>query len=370
MKRMLIGLLAALLTLPALAERKHSVGEYDIHYIAFNSGFLQPDIAAAAGLVRSKTQGVVNVSVVKDGKPVAAQVSGQVKNLLGQDRQLTFKQLKEGDEAIYYLAQFPSTPRKPCASASPCSRPARSRSVSSSTRNSSPTDDAFFRTGAGQSQRRQTQGTQAMLGDAVRVRSVAEFSTVEPEETGLSFIENAILKARNAARISGLPALADDSGLAVDALGGALVSTRALRRWPGDAANNAKLLQVLRDVPDAERGAQFVCALAWCGTPTIRCRSSAKASGMGASCMRRAASTASATTRCSGYRSATAPAPSCPPRRRTSSATAHAPWPCSSSGWGYDRRKRRAGNRPGPLRTAASGGVRPYPLVRAQVPVL
>lgn len=159
MKRMLIGLLATLLTLPALAERKHSVGEYDIHYIAFNSGFLQPDIAAAAGLVRSKTQGVVNVSVVKDGKPVAAQVSGQVKNLLGQDRQLTFKQLKEGDEAIYYLAQFPSTPRKPCASASPCSRPARSRSVSSSTRNSSPTDDAFFRTGAGQSQRRQTQGT-------------------------------------------------------------------------------------------------------------------------------------------------------------------------------------------------------------------
>lgn len=100
MKHVLIGLLAALLTLPALAERKHSVGEYDIHYIAFNSGFLQPDIAAAAGLVRSKTQGVVNVSVLKGGKPVAAQVSGEVKNLLGQDRALSFKQLKEGDEAI------------------------------------------------------------------------------------------------------------------------------------------------------------------------------------------------------------------------------------------------------------------------------
>ncbi|MCW8162211.1 RdgB/HAM1 family non-canonical purine NTP pyrophosphatase [Stutzerimonas stutzeri] len=104
---------------------------------------------------------------------------------------------------------------------------------------------------------------QAMLGDAVRVRSVAEFSTVEPEETGLSFIENAILKARNAARISGLPALADDSGLAVDALGGApgIYSAR-YADGQGDAANNAKLLQVLRDVPDAERGAQFVCALA------------------------------------------------------------------------------------------------------------
>ena len=104
---------------------------------------------------------------------------------------------------------------------------------------------------------------QAMLGDAVRVRSVAEFSTVEPEETGLSFIENAILKARNAARISGLPALADDSGLAVDALGGApgIYSAR-YADGQGDATNNAKLLQVLRDVPDAERGAQFVCALA------------------------------------------------------------------------------------------------------------
>ncbi|HAN53271.1 MAG TPA: non-canonical purine NTP pyrophosphatase, partial [Pseudomonas sp.] len=104
---------------------------------------------------------------------------------------------------------------------------------------------------------------QAMLGDAVRVRSVAEFSTVEPEETGLSFIENAILKARNAARISGLPALADDSGLAVDALGGApdIYSAR-YANGQGDAANNAKLLQVLRHVPDADHGAQLVCAVA------------------------------------------------------------------------------------------------------------
>ncbi|HBB99335.1 MAG TPA: DUF4426 domain-containing protein, partial [Pseudomonas sp.] len=56
---------------------------------------------------RSKTQGVVNVSVIKDGKPVAPQVSGVVMSLLGQGRPLGFKQLKEGDEAIYYLAQFP-----------------------------------------------------------------------------------------------------------------------------------------------------------------------------------------------------------------------------------------------------------------------
>ncbi|KHL69104.1 MULTISPECIES: RdgB/HAM1 family non-canonical purine NTP pyrophosphatase [Pseudomonas] len=104
---------------------------------------------------------------------------------------------------------------------------------------------------------------QAMLGAQVRVRSIGEFSTVEPEETGLSFVENAILKARHAARISGLPALADDSGLAVDALGGApgIYSAR-YAGGAGDAANNAKLLEVLRDVPDEQRTAQFVCALA------------------------------------------------------------------------------------------------------------
>lgn len=104
---------------------------------------------------------------------------------------------------------------------------------------------------------------QAMLGASVRLRSVGEFSQVEPEETGLSFVENAILKARNAARLSGLPALADDSGLAVDCLGGApgIYSARYADGL-GDAANNAKLLAALKEVPDAERGAQFVCCLA------------------------------------------------------------------------------------------------------------
>jgi XTP/dITP diphosphohydrolase len=104
---------------------------------------------------------------------------------------------------------------------------------------------------------------QAMLGESVRLRSIGEFSSVEPEETGLSFVENAILKARNASRVSGLPALADDSGLAVDFLGGApgIYSAR-YADGQGDAANNAKLLEVLKDVPEAERGAQFVCVLA------------------------------------------------------------------------------------------------------------
>ena len=104
---------------------------------------------------------------------------------------------------------------------------------------------------------------QAMLGSHIKVRAVSEFSSIEPEETGLSFIESAILKARHAAQVSGLPALADDSGLAVDALGGApgIYSAR-YADGQGDAANNAKLLDVLKAVPDSERGAQFVCALA------------------------------------------------------------------------------------------------------------
>lgn len=104
---------------------------------------------------------------------------------------------------------------------------------------------------------------QALLGSTVTLRSIGEFSSVEPEETGLSFVENAILKARHAARLTGLPALADDSGLAVDALGGApgIYSAR-YADGQGDAANNAKLLDALKDVPDAQRGASFVCVLA------------------------------------------------------------------------------------------------------------
>lgn len=104
---------------------------------------------------------------------------------------------------------------------------------------------------------------QAMLGATFEIHSVAEFSAIEPEETGLSFIENAILKARHAAKVSGLPALADDSGLAVDILKGApgIYSARYAHHG-GDKANNDKLLEALKNVPEAERTAQFICALA------------------------------------------------------------------------------------------------------------
>ncbi len=104
---------------------------------------------------------------------------------------------------------------------------------------------------------------QALLGDSVVIRSISEFTDIEPEKTGLSFIENAILKARHACQVSGLPALADDSGLTVDYLQGApgIYSAR-YSATGGDAGNNQKLLSALQGVPDHQRGAQFICVLA------------------------------------------------------------------------------------------------------------
>jgi len=111
MSRLALFVLALCLALPAAAERKQSFGDLDVHYSAFNSGFLQPDIAAAAGLSRSKSKGVVNIAALKAGKPMSAEVSGEVRNLLGQVRTLSFKQVKESG-AIYYLAQFPFDQRE------------------------------------------------------------------------------------------------------------------------------------------------------------------------------------------------------------------------------------------------------------------
>jgi XTP/dITP diphosphohydrolase len=89
------------------------------------------------------------------------------------------------------------------------------------------------------------------------------------EETGSTFIENALLKARHAARASGLPALGDDSGICVDALDGApgLLSARYAGEHGNSAANIAKLLDALRDVPDAQRTAHFHCSIVLLRSP-------------------------------------------------------------------------------------------------------
>lgn len=98
-----------------------------------------------------------------------------------------------------------------------------------------------------------------------RVRAQNEWHFEEVEETGLTFVENAILKARHAARLTGLPALADDSGLAVNALAGApgIYSARYAGPQASDADNVSKLLDALASTPTEQRQASFHCVLAF-----------------------------------------------------------------------------------------------------------
>jgi XTP/dITP diphosphohydrolase len=91
----------------------------------------------------------------------------------------------------------------------------------------------------------------------------------DPDETASTFVENALLKARHASLHSGLPAIADDSGLMVDALGGApgLYSARYAGVAADSAANIAKLLQALASTPTEQRGAQFICVAVYLRDP-------------------------------------------------------------------------------------------------------
>ncbi len=98
---------------------------------------------------------------------------------------------------------------------------------------------------------------------ALKVLPQSDFQVPEAEETGLTFVENAILKARNAAAHTGLPAIADDSGLEVDALNGApgIYSARFSGADASDAKNNALLIDMLGDLPDAPRTARYQAVL-------------------------------------------------------------------------------------------------------------
>lgn len=103
----------------------------------------------------------------------------------------------------------------------------------------------------------------------VEVLPQSDFTRASADETGLTFVENAILKARHAAEAAGLPAIADDSGLEVDALHGApgILSARYAGPGADDEANNARLLGELAAVPDGERSARYRCAMVYLRWP-------------------------------------------------------------------------------------------------------
>ena len=104
----------------------------------------------------------------------------------------------------------------------------------------------------------------AMLADLpLTIVPQRELGVDDVPETGTTFVENALIKARHASQVTGLPALADDSGLIVDALGCApgLYSARYAGSPTDDAANNAKLLQALDGLPEAQRTARFYAVI-------------------------------------------------------------------------------------------------------------
>lgn len=110
---------------------------------------------------------------------------------------------------------------------------------------------------------------QLLAAERIHVIPQGELGVPEAEETGLTFVENAILKARNAARHSGLAAIADDSGIEVDALRGApgIYSARYAGAGASDQKNLEQLLAALAEFPEAERTARFQCLMAYMRHP-------------------------------------------------------------------------------------------------------
>lgn len=109
---MLRALILSLLLLPlgALAQQETRIGGLTVYHNTFNSSYLQPEIAAGAGLVRGPRHGVVTLAVHRDGKPVDALLQGQVTNLLSQTTALQFIRIEEG-EAVYFVANYTAAQR-------------------------------------------------------------------------------------------------------------------------------------------------------------------------------------------------------------------------------------------------------------------
>ncbi|MBN2979747.1 homoserine acetyltransferase [Pseudomonas fluorescens] len=117
MSRLAIFLLTACLGANAMAadtidaNRKKDFGDITVHYNTFTSSFLPPETAQKVGVVRSKEKGLINVTVIKGVTPVAAQVTGTIKDLGGKSEILTFKQIEE-KSGISYLAPYSVTQRE------------------------------------------------------------------------------------------------------------------------------------------------------------------------------------------------------------------------------------------------------------------
>lgn len=106
---------------------------------------------------------------------------------------------------------------------------------------------------------------QLLEGLNLEILPQSEFDVPEIEETGLTFVDNAILKARNAAHHTGLPAIADDSGIAVDVLRGrpGIYSARFAGVGATDEENLEKLIRLVKQFPDEERTARFICSMVY-----------------------------------------------------------------------------------------------------------
>lgn len=106
---------------------------------------------------------------------------------------------------------------------------------------------------------------QLLEGLNLEILPQSEFDVPEVEETGLTFVDNAILKARNAAHHTGLPAIADDSGIAVDVLRGrpGIYSARFAGVGATDEENLEKLIRMVKPFPDEERTARFICSMVY-----------------------------------------------------------------------------------------------------------
>ncbi len=109
----LLGSLLLIISSATLAEQKQQLGEWDVHYMVVSTPFLTPEVAASYGIVRSKFNALVNISVLDavTGTAQRVSVSGTAKNLIGTTKTLTFKKVEEGD-AIYYLAVLPFRDRE------------------------------------------------------------------------------------------------------------------------------------------------------------------------------------------------------------------------------------------------------------------